>query len=283
MRNLILVILLSVIWASPTHGETYKWVDEKGTVHYADDLSKIPEKYRPDAELRKDPKKISDPEVKEKPIIPSNSKASEPEEFSVDLLRAHELLLAEALLNGKVKRHFIVDSGASFTLINRGTARELGLTIDDRTPFIPVVTVSDVILTPLVTLKSIRVGNAEVENVEVLIYNMPSDRDGLLGNTFLNKFKVVLDPIHAKMTLLPMKGIPTPDRPGGYNKDYWSSQFRFYHQNLADLKKLKTMYENRRANTELNRVNHSIRYFENQLEELDRRASFAGVPRHWRE
>ncbi len=75
-------------------------------------------------------------------------------------------MVAEVLLNGKVKRHFVVDSGASFTLINRQSARELGITIDEYTPFIPVSTVSGVILTPLVTLKSVQVGKAEVENVE---------------------------------------------------------------------------------------------------------------------
>ena len=41
------------------YGEMYKWVDEKGTVHFTDDLSKIPEKYRQDAETRKPPKEIS--------------------------------------------------------------------------------------------------------------------------------------------------------------------------------------------------------------------------------
>jgi len=276
-------ILILVALASPIYGEMYKWVDEKGTLHFADDLSKVPEKYRTDAEIRKVPKEISTPETKERPsTLPTTPKTLESEGIEVNLLRKHELLLTEVILNGRVKQYFIIDTGASFTLITRQTANELGISIDENTPFIRVASVSDVILTPLVTLKSIRVGKAEVENVEALIYTMPNYQ-GLLGNSFLNKFKVVIDSLQGKMTLFSMQGIPSPDRPGGYNRDYWIGQFRFYYRNLEELRKLKANYESRGTRIEVNRVNNAIRYFENQLNELERKASFAGVPRHWRE
>jgi len=112
---------------------------------------------------------------------------------------------------------------------------------------------------------------------------MPSESAGLLGNSFLNKFKVVLDSMNGKMTLYSMQGIPSPDRPGGYGRDYWVGQFRFYNRNLEQLKNLKAKIETKGASGELLRVNHAIRYFENQLNELERKASFAGVPRNWRQ
>lgn len=235
MVRVILFVIILVIFVPPCYGEVYRWVDEKGTVHFSDDLSKIPEKYRPDAELRKAPREVPAPEIKEKPAAPPDPKVSESEGFEVNLFRRYELLLVEVLLNGKVRKHFIVDTGASFTLINQQTVRELGITIDENTPVIRSVSVSDVILTPLVTLKSIQVGKAEVENVETLVYTMPTYQ-GLLGNSFLNKFKVVIDANNAKMTLFSMQGTPSPDRPGGYGRDYWMGQFRFYHRNLEELK-----------------------------------------------
>jgi clan AA aspartic protease (TIGR02281 family) len=176
-----------------------------------------------------------------------------------------------------------VDTGASFTLINRPTARELGITIDENTPFIPIFTASSLIFTPLVTLQSIRVGEAEVENVDVLIHDMPSDSAGLLGNSFLNKFRVTLDSVNGKMTLYSMQGTASPDRPGGYGRDFWVSQFRFYYRILEELRKIKQKYEGRGSSSELTRVNNAIRYFENQLSEFERKASFAGVPRNWRQ
>lgn len=282
MVRVILFVIILVIFVPPCYGEVYRWVDEKGTVHFSDDLSKIPEKYRPDAELRKAPREVPAPEIKEKPAAPPDPKVSESEGFEVNLFRRYELLLVEVLLNGKVRKHFIVDTGASFTLINQQTVRELGITIDENTPVIRSVSVSDVILTPLVTLKSIQVGKAEVEKVETLVYTMPTYQ-GLLGNSFFNKFKVVIDANNAKMTLFSMQGTPSPDRPGGYGRDYWMGQFRFYHRNLEELKKLKAKYESQGSRSELNRVNNALRYFENQLNELERKASFAGVPRQWRE
>jgi clan AA aspartic protease (TIGR02281 family) len=283
MKFFLLIFILLAGMVPSSYGETYKWVDEKGTVHFTDDLSSIPEKYRQDAETRKPPKEISTPQPKGKPTSTPSPKASEAEGISIDLVRKGELSLAEVILEGRIRQHFIVDTGASFTVINRATAKELGITIDENTPFIPIFTASSLIFTPLVTLRSIQVGNAEVKNVDVLIHDMPSDSAGLLGNSFLNKFKVMIDSVNGKMTLFSMQGTPSPDRPGGYGKDFWVGQFHFYNRVLEELKKIKRKYEGRGSSSELTRVNNAIRYFENQLSELERKASFAGVPRNWRQ
>jgi clan AA aspartic protease (TIGR02281 family) len=269
------------------YGELYRWIDEKGTIHFTDDTSKIPDKFRSNAESRRSPKEAPPAEERERLIpgavfsLPVNP--PEPKSIEVPLFRKHELLLTEVVLNGRVKRNFIIDTGASFSLINKQTASELGIVIDENTPVLMTTSVTDVVLTPLVTLKSMQVGSAEVENVEALVYTMASGTEGLLGNSFLNRFRVIVDSLQGKMTLVPHQGDPSPDRPGGYGKDYWVGRFRFYHGFLEQLKKAKAHYEIRMARSELNRVNNAIRYFENQLGELDRRASFAGVPRTWRE
>jgi clan AA aspartic protease (TIGR02281 family) len=261
----------------------YKWVDEKGNVHFTDDVSTIPEKFRQDIEEREAPKETAAPKMREKPTSSPTLQISEPEGMEVILWRRGELWMAEVVLNGRVRQNFVVDTGASFTLISKEAAKELGLTIDENTPFIPIASVSSIILTPLMTLRSVRVGKAEVENVDVLIYSMPSGQDGLLGNSFLNRFKVVLDSVQGKMTLFQLEGSPSSDRPGGYGRDYWVGRFRFYNRYLSESKKLKAEYEKRGARSELNRVNNAIRYFENQLSELERKASSVGVPRNWRD
>jgi clan AA aspartic protease (TIGR02281 family) len=286
MRGVIPVLVLMILFASPVAAQMYKWVDEKGTVHFTDDPARIPEKHLPDAESRKTPKESTLPKSEEKPSAVSPLKKTpenQVQSFEVPIARRGELSLAEVILNGRNRQHFIVDTGASFTSISRQTAMDLDVAIDENTPFIPIVTASDVILCPLVQLRSVRVGKAEVENVDVLVHNLPGDNPGLLGNSFLNKFRVTLDAFGGKMILIPQEGKPSPDRPGGYGKDYWVGRFRFYHNILAGLKKSKAAYERSEWRSELNRVANAIRYFENQLGELDRKASFAGVPRNWRE
>ena len=284
MKWILLVMIVLIGLALPASAEMYKWVDEKGTVHFTDDPSMIPEKYRPNTETRKGTTEPP-PKPQEKPTPPPQTITNLPESrgFEIKLTRRNQILLVEGLLNRRVKCNFVVDTGASFTLIGRGTAENLGITIDEYTPFVPIATASDIILAPLVTLKSVVVGQAEAEDVEALIYNMPAEKQGLLGNSFLGKFQVVLDSVNSKMTLRPAQGVPSPDRPGGYDKDYWGSRFRYLRYNLETLKKLKASYESKDARVELNRVNNAIRFFENQLSEWERKASFAGVPHKWRE
>jgi chromosome segregation ATPase len=46
MMKRILLILLSIFIAEISVAEVYRWVDEKGIVHFTDDIGQIPEKYR---------------------------------------------------------------------------------------------------------------------------------------------------------------------------------------------------------------------------------------------
>ena len=274
------VILMIPMMSLVARAEVYKWVDEKGTIYFADDPSKIPEKYRTGAESRKVPKEAATPSVESKPPPPV-TKAPESKGFKVQLSRKHGTWETEVILNGIVKKPFTVDTGASFTLINEQTAREINVTVDENTPIIPISTASGWGLVPLVTLKSVRVGEAELQDVEAVILTMPSG-GGLLGNTFLNKFGVHIDSANEKMTLSPTEGKPSPDYPGGHSKDYWVSQFRFYHQMLADLGDARMYYQRQGKIPELRRVDKAIQYFGNQLNEWERRASIAGVPQNWR-
>ena len=284
MKAAVFFFVVLVLFASPLHGEMYRWVDGNGTVHFTDDPSSIPEKYRADAESRKTPKELPAARKEEKPAAASSSeKPSEPEGIDVPLARSGEVWVTEVTLNGRTRQPFIVDTGASFTLISRQTASNLGVTIDESTPFLPIVTASDVILNPLITLRSVRVGKAEVENVDALVHTMPGQTAGLLGNSFLSKFRVVIDSGKGKMVLFRQEGKPSSDRHGGYGKEYWVGRFQYYHRILEELKRMKATYERSTSQTEVKRVNNAIRYFENQLAELERKASFAGVPRNWRE
>lgn len=45
----IVIGMMAILVCEYLSAQTYKWVDEKGTVHFTDDISKMPEQYRPSA------------------------------------------------------------------------------------------------------------------------------------------------------------------------------------------------------------------------------------------
>ena len=68
MRAWVLIgalILLSAVCPSYAK-EVYKWVDEKGTIHFSEDESSVPEEYREQAEKKSVPEESKQPEEKVK-------------------------------------------------------------------------------------------------------------------------------------------------------------------------------------------------------------------------
>jgi hypothetical protein len=45
--KIILIIILFIFISTSGFAQVYKWVDDKGVVHFTDDVTKIPDRYRP--------------------------------------------------------------------------------------------------------------------------------------------------------------------------------------------------------------------------------------------
>jgi hypothetical protein len=73
MQKIVLIAALTIgLLTIPflVHAEVYKWIDDKGDVHFTDNYSNIPEKYRPVAETQRfpqDSKDTSPSSVEKKP------------------------------------------------------------------------------------------------------------------------------------------------------------------------------------------------------------------------
>jgi hypothetical protein len=59
------LILFLAVWPSPAK-EIYKWVDEKGTIHFSEDESSVPEEYRELTEKKPVPEEAKPPEERGK-------------------------------------------------------------------------------------------------------------------------------------------------------------------------------------------------------------------------
>lgn len=47
MRILIATLVTTFLAVAPAEAQPYRWVDEHGTVHYTDDINKVPPRFRP--------------------------------------------------------------------------------------------------------------------------------------------------------------------------------------------------------------------------------------------
>ncbi len=80
MRQTFIVIFLVLFISEISFAQVYKWIDDKGVVYFTDDITQVPEKYRPKAE------KIGLPEDKEEATVQGESTPKKKEETYRDRL-----------------------------------------------------------------------------------------------------------------------------------------------------------------------------------------------------
>ena len=165
--------------------EYYRWVDQDGVVHFTDNLHNIPENQRGPAkriQATDSPPPVARPKVA-------------PVKASIPIEKHGQIVIIEAMLNKKTAAKFVVDTGASYTMISSAMAKELDidLTQDQRT--MPFQTANGLIQAPLTNLESITVGGMEIKNLTAAVHDAVPDPQvaGLLGLNFLTNFRMDID------------------------------------------------------------------------------------------
>ena len=105
----------------------------------------------------------------------------------------HGRLFVDVVINDQVLVPFLLDTGASLTIITRATALSLGLDDWESLDWMEFTTNGGRVRSPIIELDSIRVGQNEVEDVDVAIDVDEHLPFGLLGMNFLRHFRVVVD------------------------------------------------------------------------------------------
>jgi len=105
------------------------------------------------------------------------------------------LLTVRCQVNEKYQGRFLVDTGATLTVISQRFAHEMKLDITQPIRQIQTASAHQVVQTPVIRLDSLQVGDKKVNNLEVLIVDLPKALrvDGLLGVNFLEKFRVTFE------------------------------------------------------------------------------------------
>lgn len=114
--------------------------------------------------------------------------------------------IAPVVVNGHRGR-FLVDTGASVVVIAPAFATRVGASPRGNAA-LDMETLGGRARAPWSMLSTIRVGTAELRNHEVVIHHPGGDLDGILGNTFLSRWDVHLNP---DRRVLRLRRIPHAD------------------------------------------------------------------------
>lgn len=278
--------------AAGVSAEIYQWRDTQGRLHFAQDLNQVPLEYR--AQARGD---VVKPEESSRvqhyqaaPAAPARqrgtarrSRASSGQGSGqvhrIRVERTGSTMRVKVRLNDAVVAPFYVDTGASDVVIPEWVAQELGLNLDGaRTAFYG--TANGVVQQALVTLESVELGSARVENVPASV--SPSMSTGLLGLSFFNHFRYRVDPASGVITLRSNGLVEAGKIRGGRSESQWRTQFAgLAARRKAIEREIEVTNPNRsRRRAELEAMIDEV---ERQLDVLDDEADEARVPMQWRD
>ncbi len=179
------VILGLLFTASPSQpDELFRWEDKDGVVHFTDNPHNIPDQFKEKASRIKS---LAPSKPPENPLFPQRA--------SIPLTGEGATAVVRVVLNGREQVNFIVDTGASYTVISRSTARKLGIKLRKKGPKVRLQTANGMIDAPIVSLESVEVGGMRVTDLKAAVHDFSKDRavSGLLGLNFLSHFRLDID------------------------------------------------------------------------------------------
>jgi clan AA aspartic protease (TIGR02281 family) len=228
-----LALALATLLASPAAADLYRWVDDQGRAHFTNDPGSVPAA----RVARLEPLSLGAATSSWNVVEGGAERAVPPaHRHVVPLERVGLELRVRGLLNDSVEAPFVVDTGATLSAIPGSVADALGIAIDAGTPRVRVSgTAGETRLVPLVTLRSLAVGGAALEDVRLVV--LDSMTVGLLGMDFLERFSMQVDPVAATLTLEEVDAAEPPSRSIFDYEFSWngvSGATRYYLQVSAD-------------------------------------------------
>ena len=103
-------------------------------------------------------------------------------------------LVVPATLNRSVTGTFIVDTGATYTVITPALAKELGVSTSKNTQKIAILTANGWIQAPIITLNHLSIGDVEVSGIQAVVQDLGGDANlnGLLGMNFFKDIELTI-------------------------------------------------------------------------------------------
>lgn len=195
-RSVLLLLLSLALLPGVALAQTYRWVDERGGVHYTEGLHNVPERYRSQAQPLYFPPPPPAPAKPEPGATPAAGTTRIP-------FKPGSPILVGVKINGGGPVTLILDTGADRTLIAPLTLLRLGISTRN-TPRAELRGVTGRSEAEVVRVTSIEVGEAKAGPLFVVAHDADlKEAEGLLGRDFLDNFKVTIDSKEGVVTLAP--------------------------------------------------------------------------------
>ncbi len=291
-RRLAWMLILGCCLVAPrVQAEIYRWVDEGGRMHFAQDLGKVPPQYRAAAKGRATAPKGRDPIQHYTPPAPAQPRAvttrsgatggSAGKVHKIRVERAGSSMRVVVTLNDFLDVPFLLDTGASDVSVPLWAAEKLGIPIEGegvRTN--RYGTANGFVDSAVIRLDSVSVGTARVENVVGSVSK--SMKIGLLGLSFLNHFNYSYDANQGLVTLTENSLKDDGLIRGGRSERQWRTQFASLRRRIERADKALDEIAFGRARKRA-RAEEAITTLRRHLEVLEDEADDNRVPFGWRE
>lgn len=293
----VIVLLIFTFSGDLLAQELYRWVEDNGMVHFTDSLHSIPENYRRRVEKRSisPSPEVPLPAPQSDAVTAETSTSRQP---GVPFFRYGNQITVVGFINQNISVNLIVDPKAPITTLPPSIGSRLGINPGKSIPF-RLPGVRGVLSGRLITIDSLRLGEIEMNDVEIVINEFASSEMGRLGMDLLGRFRVHLDYASNWMELAPGEG-PYEGR----TAEWWQERFRFYRELKQPYEKqlnrhreqLNTVQQYNSIEDEvgvaarmqqiladIRRYEGYVRIITQKIDDLERRASDAAVPRDLRE
>jgi aspartyl protease family protein len=114
-------------------------------------------------------------------------------ETTVPLEHGLGVWIARVVVNETRTSRFLVDTGSSVTVVSPALAAELGIATGPGTAPVELQTLGGRTAGQPAVVASLRVGDVEVRDAPVVLHDPGPGIDGILGNTFLGRYRVTVD------------------------------------------------------------------------------------------
>jgi len=146
------------------------------------------------------PVDLSFPQPRDLPSSPLGSSAGN--KIAVPVENNGSSVIVRVTFNSSLTANLALDTGATTTVVSRRIARSLRLaSLGSRM----MVGIGGSVVAPVARIESVKVGDAEVSNLQVSIHDFSPDTrvEGLLGLNFLNQFEFSIDARKRQLFLTP--------------------------------------------------------------------------------